>query len=208
MGCCLSGAACFVLACNPGLPAVGERRAGAGGGQRAAAGGARGAGPRGVQAAAAGACGWRGPGRAAPASPSQTRRAARRTHRPVFTPRGTAVVAAAVAGEGGGSAGEVGFIRAYLDRIARLEKEIRRLKEVRGAGTLRLRLKPMNRVPNLRAPAAAGWRSFMLLLTSTASVYGMRMTKAPCEKEKGLHAMISARGSAFVCRCNVARARS
>ncbi len=53
-------------------------------------------------------------------------------------------VTAASGGESGGSVGgtstglpdqdaigDVGFIRGYLDRIAHLEKEIRRLKEVR-----------------------------------------------------------------------------
>lgn len=42
-----------------------------------------------------------------------------------FTPRGSVVEGAGV--------GEVGPIRGYLDRIARLEKEIRRLKEVETA---------------------------------------------------------------------------
>ena len=42
---------------------------------------------------------------------------------------GTGGTAAALPDQDGG--GEVGFIRGYLDRIAHLEKEIRRLKEVR-----------------------------------------------------------------------------
>ena len=57
---------------------------------------------------------------------------------PAFTPRGVSTAATSASrssGDGGGEAlaagGEVGFIRGYLDRIARLEKEIRRLKEVR-----------------------------------------------------------------------------
>jgi hypothetical protein len=55
------------------------------------------------------------------------------------SPQGTPVGVGEAGGTAGGTAGgvpdqdgsgEVGFIRGYLDRIAHLEKEIRRLKEV------------------------------------------------------------------------------
>ncbi len=46
--------------------------------------------------------------------------------------------------EGGAAGGEVGFIRGYLDRIARLEKEIRRLKEARASSPAHHRFRTLS----------------------------------------------------------------